>query len=87
MSAFSDEIRAAVEVAIAPLHAKIDRLEAALADRAERITLQTYRGDPDPRAAAAFERRHPDLMRLSVVIGKRRYYARAELDQFFRGAQ
>jgi len=81
MSALADEIRDAVAVAVAPLCERIEKLAAELS--AKRITLQAYRGG-SARAAAAFERRHPDLTALAkAVIGRRRYYLPADLDGYF----
>jgi hypothetical protein len=78
------ELRAAVA-------GEIERLVPALVKRAiadgqePRITLQEYRGG-NARANAAFERRHDDLVKHAVVVGRRRYYLRSDLDRFF-GAQ
>lgn len=62
-------------------------IRRALDEGAEaRITLQAYRGC-SARAAAAFERRHPTLTALAVLIGRRRHYLRADLDRYFADEQ
>jgi hypothetical protein len=87
VSAFQDEVRAAVAAELEPVREELRQLRAALDTGKARVTLQAYRGG-SARANAAFERRHPELLALAVgKVGKRRVYRSADLDAFFGGAK
>jgi hypothetical protein len=67
-----DEVRKGVELVA----------KAVTEGRERRVTLQEFRGGT-ARANAAYERRHPELCGLAVVVARRRMYLKSDLERHF----
>src|SRR5262249_42511202 len=77
-------VASAVREQVAPLDAKLDRLTAMVeVQRAELLALEKIRGGT-ARAAHEFLRRHPELRRLGVRVGRRLLFRQAEVEHYFR---
>lgn len=87
MSALAEELRAVVAAELAPLRQEVAALRLALEQRDERLEPLPAITGQSVRAAAAYERRHPEIAQLAVMVGRRRMYRRSEVLVVMRGTR